>query len=63
VGRTSIVVAHRLSTAAQADRVLVIEDGRVVEDGRHDDLLQRDGHYAELYRRWTRNGSQGERVA
>lgn len=63
VGRTGIVVAHRLSTAAQADRVLVIEDGRVIEDGHHDDLLQRDGHYAELYRRWTRNGSQDKGAA
>ncbi len=63
VGRTGIVVAHRLSTAAQADRVLVIEDGRVIEDGHHDDLLQRDGHYAELYRRWTRNGSQNKGAA
>jgi ATP-binding cassette subfamily B protein len=49
-GRTSLVIAHRLSTVRDADLILVIEDGRVVEQGRHDELLDRGGLYAELYR-------------
>lgn len=49
VGRTSIVVAHRLSTVRAADQILVVEDGRIVERGTHDQLLTRDGRYAELY--------------
>jgi ATP-binding cassette, subfamily B, bacterial len=48
-GRTSLVIAHRLSTVRDADRILVIADGRVVEEGPHEDLLARDGLYAELY--------------
>jgi ABC-type multidrug transport system fused ATPase/permease subunit len=52
-GRTTIVVAHRLSSAEQADRVLVVEAGRVVEDGPHGQLVARDGHYAALYRQWS----------
>jgi len=49
-GRTSLVIAHRLSTVREADLLLVVADGRIVERGRHDELLQRDGLYAELYR-------------
>jgi len=49
-GRTSLVIAHRLSTIRSADQILVIEDGRIVERGRHPDLLAREGRYAELYR-------------
>ena len=49
-GRTSLVIAHRLSTVRDADLILVIEDGRVVEGGQHDALLAEDGLYAELYR-------------
>ena len=49
-GRTAIVIAHRLSTVVSADQILVIEDGRIVERGRHDDLLAAGGRYAELYR-------------
>jgi ABC-type multidrug transport system fused ATPase/permease subunit len=48
-GRTSIVIAHRLSTVRAADMILVIEDGRIVERGTHDQLLARRGRYAELY--------------
>ncbi len=49
-GRTSLVIAHRLSTIREADTILVIQDGQVVERGGHDELLARDGAYAELYR-------------
>jgi ABC-type multidrug transport system fused ATPase/permease subunit len=48
-GRTSIVIAHRLSTIRAADMILVVEDGRIVERGSHDQLLARGGRYTELY--------------
>ena len=49
-GRTSIVIAHRLSTVRGADQLLVVVDGRIVERGRHEELLASGGVYAELYR-------------
>jgi ATP-binding cassette subfamily B protein len=48
-GRTSLVIAHRLSTIREADQILVIDDGRVRERGKHDDLLAAGGLYADLY--------------
>ena len=48
-GRTSFIVAHRLSTIREADVILVMKDGRIIEQGNHDALLQRGGFYAELY--------------
>ena len=48
-GRTTLVIAHRLSTIQRADLILVIEDGRIVERGRHDDLMARRGRYHQLY--------------
>ncbi|MDJ0806775.1 MAG: ABC transporter ATP-binding protein [Gammaproteobacteria bacterium] len=50
-GRTTIIIAHRLSAVKQADRVLVFENGQIVEDGRHDDLLAQNGLYTSLYGR------------
>ncbi|MGC1301897.1 MAG: ATP-binding cassette domain-containing protein, partial [Caulobacteraceae bacterium] len=47
-GRTTLVIAHRLATVLRADRIVVVEDGRVVEEGRHADLLARGGLYARL---------------
>ena len=48
-GRTSIVIAHRLSTILKADRILVVKDGVIAEQGTHDELLEKDGVYRELY--------------
>ena len=49
-GRTTLIIAHRLSAVRQADRALVFESGRIVEDGSHDELIRSDGLYASLYR-------------
>jgi ATP-binding cassette subfamily B protein len=49
-GRTSLVIAHRLSTILNADVILVINHGKIVERGKHEELLKENGLYAELYR-------------
>ncbi len=52
VGRTAVVIAHRLSTIRRADRIVVVEDGRIAEEGSHDELIRAGGRYAELYADW-----------
>jgi putative ABC transport system ATP-binding protein len=59
LGRTTISIAHRLSTASRADRVVMLEHGRIVEDGSHLELLQAEGKYAALYEAWL-NSTRGE---
>jgi ABC-type multidrug transport system fused ATPase/permease subunit len=48
-GRTTFVIAHRLSTIRQADQILVIEEGSIAEQGKHEELIARKGRYFELY--------------
>ncbi len=55
-GRTSVIVAHRLSTVRYADEILVIEEGRIVERGSHDRLVLAGGRYSGLYREWEETG-------
>ena len=55
IGRTTLVIAHRLSTVRAADRLVVISDGRIVEEGAHDDLVAAGGVYARLLERQLSN--------
>lgn len=54
-GRTTIVVAHRLSTVKNADKIAVVSDGRIIEQGKHEELLEKNGKYAELYKLQFKN--------
>ncbi len=56
-GRTAVVIAHRLSTVRHVDRIVVLRDGRIIEEGNHDSLLEAGGHYAELYNTYFRHQS------
>lgn len=59
-GRTTLIIAHRLTQAASADRVIVMAHGRVVEEGSHHDLVAAGGRYAQLWRAWAADHSRGE---
>jgi ATP-binding cassette subfamily B protein len=62
-GRTAIVIAHRLATARRADRIAVIDGGKLVELGPHDELLARGGRYAQMFATWTRGAAEPEAPA
>ena len=59
-GRTSFIIAHRLSTIRDADLILVMKDGDIVETGNHQQLLERGGFYAELYKSQFADVGEGE---
>jgi ATP-binding cassette subfamily B protein len=61
-GRTTIVIAHRLSTVLHADKICVLVDGRIVEEGRHDELMALGKHYARLYRLQFRGHDDGNKA-
>ena len=58
--RTTLAIAHRLSTIADADRILVLDNGRLAEAGTHTQLLRRDGLYADM---WARQQAEGDDVS
>jgi ATP-binding cassette subfamily B protein len=60
VDRTSFVIAHRLSTIKRADRIVVIDEGKIVEMGSHSELLRKQGHYYRLYTRQFRQELEQE---
>ena len=59
-GRTSLIIAHRLFTLRQASRILVIHEGRLVEDGSHAELMEKQGYYFRLYQLQYSEGPNGE---
>ena len=61
--RTTLVIAHRLSTVVEADEIIVLQDGRIVERGNHGELTARDGLYAEMWRRQSEAVAMAEAAA
>jgi len=61
--RTAVLVAHRLSTAMKADRIVVVVDGRIAEEGPHEQLVASGGLYAEMYATWVSQSSGEENEA
>lgn len=62
-GRTAVIIAHRLSTAMRADRIVVVTDGGIAETGSHEELLARAGVYAEMYATWTSHSGHGHQTS
>jgi ATP-binding cassette subfamily B protein len=58
-GRTAILIAHRLTTAMKADRIVVVDEGRIVEQGSHEELVAKGERYAEMYATWMSH-AEGE---
>jgi ATP-binding cassette subfamily B protein len=59
-GRTTLIIAHRLSTIRKADLILVVKDGKIVEQGKHEELLRRKGYYHDLYSKQFAEESQAK---
>ena len=62
LGRTSLVIAHRLSTVIDADEILVLDHGSIIERGRHSELLARNGHYASMWNKQREAAAAREKL-